>query len=84
MSTITATAEQIKKGWRYRVFVDGVERESARRTSQHAYTHVHIQRWEFDSEAWAARYTKVPKKIGSKLEYGYIADVIPISREETS
>lgn len=82
MPTITATVEQAKRGWRYRVYEDGVERKSSGRTSQRAYSHIHVQRWTHDAEAWAARYTSSPKAIGSKLEYGYVAEVIPIRSVE--
>ena len=76
---ITAYAEPHgSKTWYY-VLVDGQLREGYPMKSTRTYSHIHIQRWEGAPEdEWAARFTASPKPIGSKIEYGYVSEVIPI------
>lgn len=68
-----------KKTWYY-VYVDGQLRVGYPMKSTRTYTHVHIQRWEGADEPdeFAVRFTAKPKKLGGKIEYGYIAAIIPI------
>jgi hypothetical protein len=80
MNGIKVTRERHgKKTW-YFIYEDGVLRKGYPMKSTREYTHVHVQRWEGDEDpdAWAARFTASPKKIGSKIEYGYVADILPI------
>lgn len=77
---ITATVTQKGAMYVYEVREDGEIRKNAGRTSAHRYTHIHVQRWhgDPDNNKWAARYTKQPRKLGAKLEYGYIAEIVEI------
>jgi hypothetical protein len=77
---ITVTVRPAGRKFAYRVIEDGELRSE--RKSTHRYTHVHVQRWANDPDDHSAiRYTSSPRSIGSKLEYGFVADVIPITEE---
>ena len=95
MQNIEAKVERKGKKFSYTVYLNG--QVVTTRTSANLYTHIHVQRWaEVGAEGeygqpgrFAARYTASPKPVGSKIEYGFVAQVVTIMgagalAEETS
>lgn len=91
---ITATKTRKGNKFEYHVYFDGELREGYPMTSKVAdYEYVLVQRWSpvgvsrlesdgrtdlGDPEQFAARFSRKPKDIGAKIEYGYCAQVVKI------
>jgi hypothetical protein len=89
---ITATVEPKGAKFLYRVFVDGELRKGYPMTSKVGdYRFVLVQRWrpigdesEYGApDQWAARFSRKPKPLGAKIEYGYCAEVVAIVEAES-
>lgn len=85
---ITATRTTLANG-KHRIEVREGGQVVDTRTTTHDYRYVLVQRWapvgaegEYgEAGKWAPRYSAKPKKVGARMEYGYIAQVVAIQAE---